>query len=458
MKFLLSYLLLGITLFGQVSQINVPYTRHVLKNGLTVLLHEDHTIPMVSVNMWYHVGSAYEKPGRTGFAHLFEHLMFEGSKNVPEGMFDQWLEAAGGENNGSTSNDRTNYWENVPSNALELALFLDADRMGFLTGAMTPEKVDGQRSVVMNEKRQSYDNQPYGSVWEVLAKNMYPAGHPYSWTTIGSMEDLAAATYEDVVEFFNTYYVPNNASLAIAGDIDVKKTIALVEKWFGEIPAGKPVPPLNVPIVELTEEKLVTIEDKVQLPRLYIGWISPAQYLPGDAELDIVSNVLAGGKNSRLYKKLVYDLQIAQDISAFQESNKFGSNFIIIATAKEGHSLAELNNVIQEEIDKLKAEPPTQRELERAVNQYEAQFLDNLEMVGGFGGKADLLNQFYYMTGNPDYFNESISRYRNFSVTDIQTAAATYLKDKGRVVLSVVPVGQKELSVEKFNKEKNNEK
>ncbi len=454
MKFYITLFFLCTLMFGQVTQINVPYTRYVLPNGLNVLLHEDHTIPMVSVNMWYHVGSANEKVGRTGFAHLFEHLMFEGSKNVPEGKFDQWLESVGGDNNGSTSNDRTNYWENVPSNALELALFLDSDRMGFLTGSMTPETVDGQRSIVKNEKRQSYDNQPYGRAWEILAKEMYPVGHPYSWTTIGSMEDLNAATYDDVVGFFNTYYTPNNASLSIAGDINPTETIKLVEKWFGEIPAGKPVPPIDVPIAKILEEKNVVLEDKVQLPRLYMAWLTPAKYLPGDGELEVLSNIMAGGKNSRLYQKLVYEMQIAQDVAAFQDNQKLGSSFMIISTARDGHSLTEIKDAIQAEIDKLKKEPPAQRELDRAVNQFEARFLDNLEMVGGFGGKGDLLNEYYFYTGNPDYFNESISRYRAFSVNDIQTITQTYLKDNARFVLSVVPEGKKELAATNNGKEK----
>ncbi|MFH0735225.1 MAG: pitrilysin family protein [bacterium] len=454
MKLYVTLFFLCSAIIGQITQINVPYTRYVLPNGLNVLLHEDHSIPMVSVNMWYHVGSANEKVGRTGFAHLFEHLMFEGSKNVPEGKFDEWLESVGGENNGSTSNDRTNYWENVPSNALELALFLDSDRMGFLTASMTPETVDGQRSIVKNEKRESYDNQPYGLVWENLAKTLYPKGHPYSWTTIGSMDDLNAATFDDVVGFFNTYYAPNNASLSIAGDINPKETIKLVEKWFGQIPAGKPVPPIDAPIAKLTEEKIVVLEDKVQLPRLYMTWLTPAKYLPGDGELEILANILAGGKNSRLYQKLVYEMQIAQDVEAFQDNQKLCSSFMIIATAREGHTLTELKNVIQAEIDKLKKEPPTLRELNRAVNQFEARFLDNLEMVGGFGGKGDLLNEYYFYTGNPDYFNESISRYRAFSVSDIQTIAQTYLKNDARVLLSVVPEGKKELAATNNSMEK----
>jgi len=447
MRSILLIILITAMITTQAQQISVPYSRYVLPNGLTVLLHEDHSTPTVSVNTWFHVGSANEKPGRTGFAHLFEHLMFEGSGNVPEGKFDEWLEAAGGENNGSTSNDRTNYWENVPSNALELALFLDSDRMGYLINAMTQEKLDGQRDVVKNEKRQSYDNAPYGQSEEIIYKNLYPAGHPYNWTTIGSMADLSAASFEDVVESFKLYYAPNNACLSIAGDIKTGEAIKLVEKWFGEIPKGKPVPMIDPVPAQLNEEKIITLEDKVQLPRLYINWISPAQYTPGDAEMDILGAILSRGKNSRLYNKLVYELQIAQDVFAYQSSGKISSQFMIVATARAGHSLDEIMKVIQDEIDKIKNEPPSEREIQRAVNQYEAAFLDALERCGGFGGKADMLNGYYYLTGNPDYFNEDLSRYKALSAKDIQAVANTYLPNEGRVILSVVPNGKTDLAI-----------
>lgn len=440
--------LFSAALMAQEKQITVPYTRHVLPNGLNVILHEDHTTPMVSVNTWFHVGSGYEKPGRTGFAHLFEHLMFMGSGHVPTGQFDILLQGVGGRNNGSTNTDRTNYWENIPSNALELALYLDSDRMGFLVDAMTPEKVDAQRSVVKNERRQSYENQPYGLAWETIYKNLYPPTHPYNWTTIGSMADLDAASYDDVVEFFRTYYAPNNASISIAGDINTDETLKLVEKWFGGIPKGKPVPPNNPPVAKLTEEKILTLEDKVQLPRLYMAYITPSIFQPGDAELDIVSGILTNGKNSRLYKRLVYDLQIAQDVSAGQQSSRYTSQFMIIATARAGHNLEEIKKVIQEEIDKLKKEPPAQREIDRVVNQNEAQFLDGLEKIGGFGGKADMLNSYYYSTGNPDYFNESNARYKAIGPTDIQSMVQTYLPDNGRVILSIVPKGKTDLAVQ----------
>jgi zinc protease len=443
--FLMTVLAGSVALAGD-SRLAIPYTRFTLPNGLTVILHEDHTVPSVSLNILYRVGSAREKPGRTGLAHLFEHLMFMGSKNVPVQKFDAWLEAAGGYNNASTGNDGTTYYENVPSNALALPLFLDSDRMGFLVEAMSPSSVDAQRDVVKNERRESYENSPYGLAPIVMAENLYPPDHPYHWPIIGSMEDLSAATYEDVVEFFRTYYVPGNASLVIAGDIDPVKTRELVEYWFSDVPRGRPVGVQKFPAASLSAEKRLVLEDKVQLPRLYMAYLTPAGFTPGDAELDILSSILAGGKNSRLYKRLVYDLQIAQDVSAFQSSAQLGSTFEIIVTARSGHTLSEMEKIVQEEINRIKREPPTRREVDRAVNQYEASFLDRLEIVER---KADLLNTYYALTGNPDYFNEDLARYKALDPKDIQSVAETYLRDESRVLLSVVPAGKRELAASK---------
>ncbi|MFQ5551774.1 MAG: M16 family metallopeptidase, partial [Gemmatimonadales bacterium] len=412
-----------------------------------VILHEDHTTPTVSVNVWYNVGSGREEPGRTGFAHLFEHIMFEGSGHVPEGKFDEWLESAGGNNNGSTNPDRTNYWENIPSNALDLALFLESDRMGYLLDVVTPGSVDGQRDVVKNERRQSYENRPYGMAFLELYRNLYPADHPYSWPTIGSMEDLSAASHEDVLNFFRSWYGPNNASLSIAGDIDPTVVRDRVEHWFSDVSAGPAVPPLDGPAAFLSEERRIVLQDRVQLPRLYMCWLSPPVFAPGDAEMDILSDVLASGKNSRLYRRLVYDMQIAQDVNAFQASRRLGSFFCVTSTARSGHSLTELESVIQEELDRLRREPPTDREMQRAVNQMQASFLDGLESVGGFGGKADQLNRYYTYTGNPDYFNEDLSRYLSLHPSDISAVVQTYLHG-GRVVLSVVPEGEPQLAAE----------
>jgi len=428
-----------IFLGAQSPTLSVPYTQFKLPNGLNVILHRDASVPVVSVNIWYHVGSGNERPGRTGFAHLFEHLMFEGSMHVPEGEFDNWLESAGANNNGSTTKDRTNYYEDLPANALELALFLESDRMGFLLDDKAPDKVNGQRDVVKNEKRQSYDNQPYGQAFIELSSLMYPAGHPYSWSTIGSMEDLTAASFEDVARFFRTYYVPGNASLVIAGDIDIAATRKLVEKWFSDVPAGKPVPPIVAPTAVLDGVKKKTITDRVQLPRLYLGWLTPALLKPGDAELDIISNLLAGGKNSRLYKRLVYDMQIAQDVNASQQSQTLDSNFLIVATARPGQTLDKIQAVIDEELDKLRAAPPEPREFQRALNQIEANFYRGMESVGGFGGKANQLNSYYKAAGTPDYFQKDLDRYRALTPADIKAAVDKYLPKDRRVELSIVP-------------------
>ena len=419
--------------------LRVPYTEFTLANGLHVILHRDSSVPVVAINTWYHVGSANEKPGRTGFAHLFEHLMFEGSKHVPEGAFDTWLEAAGGDNNGSTTNDRTNYIIDVPSNALELALFLESDRMAHLLDTMTPARVDGQRDVVKNERRQSYENAPYGRAFLELSNLLYPKNHPYNWPVIGSMEDLTAASHQDVIEFFKTYYAPNNASLVIAGDIDVAATRRLVEKWFSEIPRGPAVPPIAAPAAALDAVKKHTMTDHVQLPRLYLAWHTPAIYQPADAAMDIAASLMTGGKNARLYRRLVYEMQIAQDVTAFQQSQALGSIFLIVATARPGQTLDKIQQVIDEELDQLRSTPADDREMARALNQIEAAFYHQMERVGGFSGKADQLNAYYVRTGMPDYFEEDLARYRALSATDITSAIATYLPKDRRVELSVLP-------------------
>ena len=421
------------------AAIEVPYTQFTLPNGLHVILHEDHSVPLVTVNMWYHVGSSRERPGRTGFAHLFEHLMFMGSGHVKPGEFDTLLEAAGGDNNGSTENDRTNYWINVPSNALELALFLESDRMGYLLDTMTPQTVDAQRDVVKNERRQSYENRPYGMAEITLSEMLFPDGHPYHWPVIGYMPDLTAASYDDVVAFFKRYYAPGNASLVVAGDIDSTAARQLVEKWFGDIKAGPAVEPATIPGAALTSVQKKTITDRVQLPRLYLAWLTPRHLEPGDAALDVVADVLAGGKNSRLYKRLVYDLQIAQNVSAQQSSGRLASYFQITVTPRPGHTADEMQKIVDEELVTLQREGPTPHELSRSLNQIEASFYNRMEKVGSFGGKADQLNAYYTETGDPDWFNEDLGRYRALSPSDIRAAAEAFLPANRRVELTVVP-------------------
>ncbi len=438
------FLFIAAGVYAQESRLKLPHTRFELPNGLKVILHEDHTTPMIAVNVWYHVGSSYEKIGRTGFAHLFEHLMFEGSKNVAEGDYDNLLEAVGGNNNGSTTEDRTNYYITVPKNALDLALFLESDRMGFLADAMSEDKVNGQRDVVKNERRQSYENRPYGLSEETILKNFYPSDHPYSWPVIGSMADLSAASYNDVVEFCKNYYLPNNATLVIAGDIDPVETRKKVEYWFSDVKRGNKGKSPKTAAFELTGEMCEVLEDNVQLPRIYIAYQTPARYAPGDAELDVLANVLAKGKNSRLYKRLVYDLQIAQDVTAYQESSTLGSKFMIIATARPGHTLQELKNAIDEEIRKIHDSGVTERELQRALNQYETQFLNAFQFILY---KADVMNMYETFTGNPDWANEDMGRYKALDTGDIQTMAVSCLNPGKRLILSIVPKGKKELAV-----------
>jgi zinc protease len=420
-------------------KLEVPYSEFTLANGLRVIIHEDHSVPIVSVNTWRHVGSAREKPGHTGFAHLFEHLMFMGSAHVPYGVFDRLLENAGGENNASTGNDQTDYYINVPSNALELALYLEADRTGFLLDAMSPKTVDAQRDVVKNERRERVENQPYGSAGIAIDELMYPPEHPYHWPPIGYMDDLSAASYQDVVDFFKEYYTPANTSLVIAGDVNTAEAKKLVEKWFGDIPAGPAPPPLANPGVVLTGVKSKTLTDRVQLPRLYLAWPTPAFLDPDDAAMDVVASVMADGKNSRLYKRLVYDMQIAQSVSAFQASRDLSSEFMIIATPRPGHTVDELKTVIDEEIARLQHEPPTAREFQRALNQWEASFYDRMEKVANV---ADELNGYYTRTGDPDWFNEDRARYLSLSPSDISAAATQFLPKDRRVEVTVVPAAK----------------
>jgi zinc protease len=401
---------------------------------------------VVSANLWYHVGSKNETPGRTGFAHLFEHVMFEGSGHVPEGDFDNLLEAAGGVNNGSTTNDRTNYWENVPSNALELALWLEADRMGFLLDAMTQEKLDLQRDVVKNERRQGVDNQPYGRAFEAVYAHLYPPEHPYQWPVIGSMEDLSAATLEDVTSFFRTYYAPNNASLAVAGDVSPGRVRALVEKYFADIPAGPPIPPVAVPEVGLAADETAVLEDEVQLPRLYVAWHAPKVFTAEDAALDVLASVLTDGKSSRLYERLVYDEEVAQDVSAFQDGMEVGGTFWLIATARPDVPLDRLADVVREELARVVEGGVEEAEMQRAVNGVQTSFVRSLERVGGFGGKADRLNEYHFLAGTPGWVRKDFDRYRHVGADDVVDAARRWLAGVPAVWLSVVPKGRADLA------------
>jgi len=420
----------------------INYEKYTLPNGLEVILHEDHSTPIVAVNTWYHVGSGDEKPGRTGFAHLFEHIMFMGSEHVPVGVFDKELEAAGGDNNGSTTEDRTNYYEVVPSNALPLALWLDSDRMGFLLPTMDLPKVDLQRDVVKNERRQSVDNVPYGRSEEVILAALYPKGHPYSWSVIGSMADLSAASLDDVKNFFRTYYAPNNATLTIAGDFDPASVKTLVRQYFGDIPRGPALPARpTVPAVTLAKDTFLVMEDKVQLPRAFYNWPTVKLFASDDAALDVLASVLTSGKNSRLYKKLVYDMQIAQNVRASQQSSRLAGYFQIDVTPKPGQSLANIDGIVQQELSRLMSEPITARELARVQNSFRSSFLNRMASVQN---KADILNGYNYLAGTPDYVQQDAGRYDRVTLADVQRVARTYLS-KPKVVLTVVPEGKREM-------------
>ncbi|HEY0547931.1 MAG TPA: insulinase family protein [Pyrinomonadaceae bacterium] len=420
---------------AQLPPINI--TEFKLANGLRVVFHEDHSTPIVAVNIWYHVGSKNEVPGRTGFAHLFEHMMFQGSKHYDKDYFGP-LQEAGGTLNGSTNTDRTNYWEIVPSNFLELALWLESDRMGYLPDAMTMEKLNNQRDVVKNEKRQNYDNRPYGLVGAKIAEAMYPADHPYHWLTIGSLDDLNAASMDEVKDFFRRFYTPNNASLVIAGDFNPTEARRMVEKYFGALKRGPEVTPLETRQPHLDKEIRLTMEDRVSLPRLYITWHSMPQYTEDEAALDTVATILTNGKGSRLYRSLVYEKQIAQDVSAFNNTGELAGKFQIVVTAKPGTTLAELERAVDAELERIKSEPPTADEMERAYNARESAFIYGMETVGGFGGKSDQLNSYATFLSNPNYFQEDLQRYARVTPEDVRRAAQSYLTDK-RLVLTVTP-------------------
>jgi len=424
--------------------VNIPSTRHTLDNGLDVLLHEDHACPIVAVNIWYHVGSKNEQPGRTGFAHLFEHLMFEGSQHHDHGFF-QPLQGAGATLNGSTNADRTNYWEVVPAGALELALWMESDRMGYLLPALTDAKFTNQRDVVLNERRQNYENRPYGLAPMALLAALFPAHHPYHWTTIGDVADLQAAKLDEVRAFFRRYYHPANASIALAGDIDPEQALALVERYFGEIDPGELVEPIHVD-ASLAGDSRIHFEDRVELPRLYLAWHTPAMFAEGDADLDLATDLLANGKTSRLYRRLVFDERLATDVSASQNSREMMGYAQVTATAAPGHTLAESERVILEEIARLSADGPTDEEIERGRVQAEAQFMFRLQTVGGFGGKSDQLNAYNVFLKDPSYFPRDLARYQVCTKASLQASVTRYLDPARRVTLSIVPQGRQSLA------------
>jgi zinc protease len=418
----------------------IPSTRYVLKNGLTLVVHEDHKAPIVAVNVWYHVGSKNEKPGRTGFAHLFEHLMFQPSEHM-KGDVIKTLEALGATDlNGTTDQDRTNYFENVPVSALDTALFIESDRMGHLIGAIDQKKLDMQRGVVQNEKRQG-ENEPYGMVDEVLQPTLYPRGHPYSWTVIGSMTDLNAASLEDVKEWFKSYYGPSNATLVVAGDVKPEDVKGRVEKYFGHIPPGPPIDRPVAWVAKRSGEQRLELQDRVPQTRLYLVWNTPQWGTQDDTLLALGAQVISSGKSSRLYKRLVYDEQLATDVSAMQGTAELGSNFVITVTVRPGGDAAKVEAAVKEEVTRFIEKGPTADELARARTARLAGFIRGVERIGGFGGKSDVLAQGQVYGGDPAAYKKTTAWTRGATPAHLQEAGKRWLAD-GVAVLTVRPFGE----------------
>ena len=426
--------------------ISIPFEEYDLDNGLHVILSEDHSVPFVRVNVWYRVGAKDEVDGRSGFAHLFEHLMFQGSAHM-DGEYFGPLQRIGAQINGTTNMDRTNYFEGVPSEQLPLALWLEADRMGFLLPALTQEKLDNQKLVVRNERRQSYENRPYGMAWWWLFENLFPEGHPYKIPTIGKHEDIDAANLEDVKAFFRQWYLPNNASLSIAGDFEPDEAKALVEKYFGDIPAGpQPSPVLAVDPVQLAGETVIRKNDDVPHNKVWIAWHSPALYQPGDAELDTLSSVLSSGKDSRLYRAIVEQKKLARSISAYQVSMLLSSFYVIEATASEGIDpdalVAEIDNVLAD----VRENGVTDDEVALAKINWEASFFRRMSTIGA---KADQLNQYYIHRGETDYIGADLARFQGVTADGVKTALDGL--SNGRVILHIGPADESTSSDPKGN-------
>jgi zinc protease len=416
---------------------SIPFQKFILDNGLRVIFHPDRSSPLVAVDLWYHVGSKDEQPGRTGFAHLFEHLMFMGSQNAPYPSFDSIMENWGGHNNGTTSNDRTNYYEIGPANLLETFLWLEADRLATLPDVITDDELEGQRKVVQNERRQSYENRPYGRAELLVPETMYPADHPYHWPVIGSHEDLEAATVADVREFFDRFYRPSNASLVIAGDFDPAEAKRLVDKYFAWMPRREPPVPRTFPPAVLAETHRMSIPDRVQLPRLRMEWHSPALFAPGDADLDLAAHILGGGKSSRLYKALVYEQRIAQDAWAYQSSLILGSLFGLGATAKPGQTLEAIEAATERVLADLAENGPTDEELDRARNTH---FADSFKSLDSLQTRADLLNHYERLLGHPDGLAEDLARYERVTRASVRDTFAKVVRAH-RLIMTIVPDG-----------------
>lgn len=438
--------------FDQIKNIDIKYEKFVLDNGLTLIVHEDHKAPIVAVNIWYHVGSKNEKEGKTGFAHLFEHLMFNGSENNKEDYFQVMEKIGSTDMNGTTNNDRTNYFENVPTSALDIALWMESDRMGHLLGAVTQEILDEQRGVVQNEKRQGED-QPYGKVWELITKSTYPKGHPYSWTVIGSMEDLNAASLEDVQEWFKTYYGPSNAVIVLAGDIDSKTALEKVKKYFGDIPPGPPIAKYQSWVPKMTGTHRQIMQDRVPQARIFKVWNVPQWGTKEATLLNLFSDLLASGKTSRLYKRLAYDEQVATNVSSYIDDAEISGQFYIDVTIKPGQDLLKVEKMIDEELATLLKNGPTEKELQRVKTQYFAGFIRGIERIGGFGGKSDILASNMIYGGTPEYYKTTMNNVESVAVKEITETANKWLSD-GVYILEVHPFPEFKASPESADRTK----
>ncbi len=430
---------------SMIAQIDVKFEQYKLENGLNVIFHEDHSVPVTAVTVMYHVGSKNEKLKRTGFAHLFEHMMFKGSEHVADGEHFKLLQEVGANINGFTTEDGTTYFEVVPSNQLELALYLESDRMGFLLSALTQSKLDNQRDVVKNERRQRVDNVPYGTADEKIAKALYPPTHPYSWPVIGYMEDLSAASLDDVKDFFRTYYAPNNACLVLSGNFQPDEARPLVEKYFGEIPRGKDIERPPRAGAKLMETKRMVFEDKVQLPRLYLTWPTVPNYTRMGAVLEVLAHILTRGKTSRLYKALVYDKQIAQSVFASEDGFEIAGDFQIQATAKPDKGLAQIENVIDSILNDINKHGVTQDEIAKAITAEEVRVINSAATELG---KAISLASYYSYTGDPQNYNHQLDLYEGISQDEILSVVRKFLAGP-KIVLSVVPVGRQDLASQK---------
>lgn len=425
---------------AETAKIDIPFQKFTLDNGLTLIVHEDHKAPIVAFNVWYHVGSKNEKPGRTGFAHLFEHLMFNGSENYNDDYFKPMQKIGATDMNGTTNEDRTNYFENVPTPALDLVLWMESDRMGHLKGAISQARLDEQRGVVQNEIRQGL-NEPFGVTEDLIVKGTYPPGHPYSWSVGGSLEDLGNAKLEDVQGWFATYYGPNNAVVAVAGDIDAKTALEKVKRYFGDIPPSPPISRHSSWVAKRTGSHRESVQDRISQPRIYKIWNIPGWGTACADNLDLASSILAEGKTSRLYKRLVYDDQIATAVSAYIDTREIGGLFTIRADAKPGVALAAVEKAIDEELAKFLAEGPTEKELERVKTQFTARFVRGIERIGGFGGKSDILARSQVYGGSPDAYQTTLKHMDEATVSGVKETSVRWLSD-GVYILEVTPYPQ----------------